>query len=214
MKIILSPNDFAKADIEQSQLYTDVITTSDFNQLQPEGTNMETVSSFLALDADASGAFLLYQDAAGTRKMVRGSGIDTLLKSYGATRAAIGKTPAYDLLQTQMTAVDLSTKTVQHVDTTIGTVSTGNAATGVVKVTTAAGQTVTGSGAVTAGPVTTIANPASGTVTTINKSTGVTTTTSGSTGQTIQSVTAAAGGTGNLAIIGLLGFLLLRGAFR
>jgi hypothetical protein len=175
---------------------------------------MDRVSNFLALDADASGAFLLYQDETGTRKMVRGADIDALLKSYGATRSAIGKTPAYDSLQTQMTAVDPSTKTVQHVDIASGTVSTGNAATGVVKVILPTGQTVTGTGAVTAGNVTTIANPANGTVTTVNKSTGATTTTNGSTGATIQTVTAAAGGAGNLAIIGLLGFLLLRGAFR
>jgi hypothetical protein len=208
---------FADPDVQRSLTLPDSsgggtsLTLPDSSQ--SKGTNMDSIT-FLALDADQLGALLIYEDKTGTRKIARGAEIDALLKSYNATRAAIGKTSAYDLLQTQTTAVDPSTKNVQHVDTKSGTVSTGNAATGVVQVTTATGQTVTGTGAVTAGAVTTIANPASGTVTTINKSTGVTTTTSGSTGQTIQSVTAAAGGSGNLVIIGLLGLLLLRGAFK
>jgi len=78
------------------------------------------------------------------------------------------------------------------------------------QVTTTGGTTTTNP---TTGTVTTT-NPATGTVTTTNTTTGTTTTTTPATGSTVQTVTAAAGGAGNIALFGLLGLLLLRGALK
>jgi len=183
-----------------------------------QGEAMQDTSNItmLALDVDSSGPILAAKYADGGYEIVaRGNGIDAWLSSHGYTRLNASQSPAYvNLLATHTAAVDTSTQTVQHTDAASGTVSTGNAATGVVRVTTSTGQTATGSGTVTAGGVTTTANPVTGTVTTTNTATGVTTTTSGSTGSTVQTVTAAAGGAGNIALFGLLGLLLLRGALK
>jgi hypothetical protein len=141
---------------------------------------------------------------------------------------------------THKTAVDTSTATVQHKDTTSGTTSTVNAATGAVTVTTPSGATVTGAGTVQAGGVITTVDTKTGTVTTQNTNTGVTTQTNAATGQTVTAVqttgTAATGGTfmlpggstvttttpitgggldaGKIALVGLVGLLLLRGAIK
>jgi len=141
---------------------------------------------------------------------------------------------------THKTAVDTSTATVQHTDTASGTRSTVNAATGAVTVTTPSGATVTGAGTVQAGGVITTVDTKTGTVTTQNTNTGVTTQTNAATGQTVTAVqttgTAATGGTfmlpggstittttpitgggldaGKIALVGLVGILLLRGAVR
>jgi hypothetical protein len=141
---------------------------------------------------------------------------------------------------THKTAVDTSTATVQHTDTASGTTSTVNAATGAVKVTTPSGAIVTGAGTVQAGGVITTVDTKTGTVTTQNTNTGVTTQTNAATGQTVTAVqttgTAATGGTfmlpggstvttttpitgggldaGKIALVGLVGLLLLRGAIK
>ena len=141
---------------------------------------------------------------------------------------------------THKTAVDTSTATVQHTDTASGTRSTVNAATGAVTVTTPSGATVTGAGTVQAGGVITTVDTKTGTVTTQNTNTGVTTQTNAATGQTVTAVqttgTAATGGTfmlpggstvttttpitgggldaGKIALVGLVGLLLLRGAIK
>ena len=141
---------------------------------------------------------------------------------------------------TQKTAVDTSTGTVKTVDTASGTTSTVNAATGQVTLTNTSGQTVTGTGSVTAGSVTTKVDTTTGVVTTQNTATGVATQTNAGTGQTVTAVqttgTAATGGTfilpgggtvtttepitgggldaGKIALVGLVGLLLLRGAIK
>jgi chemotaxis protein histidine kinase CheA len=141
---------------------------------------------------------------------------------------------------TQKTAVDTSTGTVKTVDTASGTTSTVNTSTGRVTLTNTAGQTVTGTGTVTAGGVTTKVDTTTGVVTTQNANTGVATQTNAGTGQTVTAVqttgTAATGGTfilpdgktitttepitgggldaGKIALVGLVGLLLLRGAIK
>ena len=210
---------FADADIQNAiakqAAAQRVITQQEAVKASQSGVKtMQDEIRVLGLDFDASGALLAYEDAMGQYTVIRGDTIDRFLNARGMTRANVQKTQAYVRGTTQTAAVDTSTGTVQHVDTASGTVSTGNSATGVVKVTTPTGNTVVGSGTVTAGGVTTTANPGTGTVTTTNNSTGVTTITSGSTGTTVQTVTAAAGGAGGVALIGLLGLLLLRGALK
>ena len=141
---------------------------------------------------------------------------------------------------TQKTAVNIESGTVKTVDTASGTTSTVNAATGQVTLTNTAGQTVTGTGTVTTGVVTTTVNPTTGVVTTQNTQTGVATQTNAGTGQTQTAVqvtgTPATGGTfilpdggtvtttepitgggldaGKIALVGLVGLLLLRGAIK
>jgi len=116
----------------------------------------------------------------------------------------------------QKSAVDTSTGTVQHTDTLTGTTSTANTTTGTVAVTTPTGQTVVGTGSVTAGGVTTTVNPVTNVVTTQNPATGVTIQTNAATGQTVTTAQVAATNidAGKLALIGLVGLLLLRGAIR
>jgi hypothetical protein len=141
---------------------------------------------------------------------------------------------------TQKTVVNTSTGTVKTVDTASGTTSTVNTSTGAVTITNTSGQTVTGTGSVTAGGVTTTVNPTTGVVTTQNTQTGVATQTNAGTGQTQTAVqvtgTPATGGTfilpdggtvtttepitggglsaGHIALAGLVGLLLLRGAIK
>jgi len=168
-----------------------------------------------------------------SRKLTRDSAGQTAayVKTVQAAAAAA---------DTHKTAVDTSTATVQHTDTTSGTTSTVNAATGAVKVTTPSGATVTGAGTVQAGGVITTVDTKTGTVTTQNTNTGVTTQTNAATGQTVTAVqttgTSATGGTfmlpggstvttttpitgggldaGKIALVGLVGLLLLRGAIK
>jgi hypothetical protein len=141
---------------------------------------------------------------------------------------------------TQKTAVDTTSGTVKTVDTASGTTSTVNTSTGRVTLTNTSGQTVTGTGSVTAGGVTTKVDTTTGVVTTQNTQTGVATQTNAGTGQTQTAVqvtgTAATGGTfilpdggtvtttepitgggldaGKIALVGLVGLLLLRGAIK
>jgi hypothetical protein len=72
--------------------------------------------------------------------------------------------------------------------------------------------TSTGVTTTTGTPVTVTTNQTTGTTTVTNTTTGVTATTDPSTGTT--TITAGGINTGNLALIGLLGFLFLRGAVR
>jgi hypothetical protein len=159
-----------------------------------------------------------------------------------AARVAQAAKDAAVAASTQKTAVDTTSGAVQTTDTASGTTSTVNAATGRVTLTNTSGQTVTGTGSVAAGGVITTVDTTTGTVTTQNTNTGVVTQTNAATGQTVTAVqvtgTAATGGTfilpdggtvtttapitetatgvdaGKLALIGLLGVLLLRGAIR
>ena len=73
--------------------------------------------------------------------------------------------------------------------------------------------TSTGVTATTGTPVTVTTNQTTGTTTVTNTATGVTATTTPATGTTTVGTTSGIN-TGNLALIGLLGFLLLRGAVR
>ena len=125
-----------------------------------------------------------------------------------------------------------------------GTTSTANASTGKVIVAVKTGQTVTGTGTVTAGGVTTTVDTKTGVVTTQNTQTGVATQTDAITGKTVTGTqvtggtttggtfilpdgktvtttqpitsTTTAGGldSGKIALFGLIGLLLLRGAVR
>ena len=147
---------------------------------------------------------------------------------------------AADAAATQKVAVDPATGTVQHTDTASGTTSTVDVSTGKVTITTQTGQTVTGNGSVKAGGVTTVVDTNTGVVTTQNTNTGVATQTDATTGQTKTAVqitgTPDTGGTfmmpdgktvtttqpitstglnaGKLALVGLVGLLLLRGAIK
>jgi len=157
-----------------------------------------------------------------------------------AAQQAAAAAAAQQAAATQSAKVNTTTATVQHVDTASGTTSTADAKTGVVQVTTATGQTVTGAGGATANGVTTTVNTNTGVVTTQNANTGVVTHTNATTGQTQTATqvtgTAGGGGTfmlpdgktvttdksitatgvdaGKLALVGLLGLLLLRGAIK
>jgi len=170
--------------------------------------------------------------------------IDAQLAAQKAAATAAQPAPTVKEVKaatdTHKTAVDTSTGTVQHVDTASGTTSTVNAQTGSVRLTLSDGTTATGTDSVTAGGVTTTVNPTTGVVTTQNANTGVATQTNASTGQTVTAVqttgTAATGGTfmlpggstvttttpitgggldaGKIALVGLVGLLLLRGAIK
>jgi hypothetical protein len=145
---------------------------------------------------------------------------------------------------TQTTATNTATGTVQTIDKVTGTTSTANAATGKVIVTLTDGQIAQARGTVTAGGVTTTVDPKTGVVTTQNTQTGVATQTDPKTGKTVTATqvtgTSTTGGTfvlpdgktvttnqpitstgepgeldlGKIALFGLLGLLLLRGAVR
>jgi multidrug efflux pump subunit AcrA (membrane-fusion protein) len=141
---------------------------------------------------------------------------------------------------TQKTAVDTTSGTVKTVDTASGVTSTANAQTGAVVITLPTGEKFTGVTSVTAGGVKTSVDPKTGAVTTQNTQTGVATQTNATTGQTATGVqvtgTPATGGTfmlpgggtvtttepitgggldaGKIALVGLVGLLLLRGAIK
>ena len=145
---------------------------------------------------------------------------------------------------TQTTTTNPATGTVQTIDKVTGTTSTTNAATGSVRLTLSDGTTATGTGAVTAGGVITTVDSVTGVVTTQNTQTGVVTQTDATTGKTVTATqitggpntggtlmlpdgktvtttqpitsTTTAGGldSGKIALLGLLGFLLLREAVR
>jgi len=207
---------FADPDVQRSLNKPAVVQPAVVTQTQRKAMQDTSNITLLVLDVDSTGPILVVQYADGTIDFAaKGAEIDPWLNSRGYTRSSAGQTAAYaDLLATQKAAVNTSTTTVQHVDTVTGTVSTGNTTTGVVTVTTPTGQTATGTGTVTAGGVTTTANSVTGTVTTKNPATGVVTQTDPTTGSTTQTVISAAGGTGNIALFGLLGLLLLRGALK
>jgi len=151
------------------------------------------------------------------------------------TAAAVAAT------NTQTTATNTATGTVQTTDKVTGTTSTADVILNKVIVSTVTGQVVSGTGTVTAGGVTTSVDQKTGVVTTQNTQTGVATQTDASTGKTVTATqvtgTAATGGTfimpdgktvttdksitstggldtGKIALFGLLGFLLLRGAVK
>ena len=142
---------------------------------------------------------------------------------------------------TQKAATDTATTTVQHTDSTSGTTSTANASTGKVIVKVATGETITGTGSVNAGGVITTVDPVTGVVTTQNTQTGVVTQTDAATGKTVTATQITGGpntgGTfmfpdgktvtvtkpitstievdsGKIALYGLIGLLLLRGAVK
>ena len=155
---------------------------------------------------------------------------------------AARKAAAAAAATTQTTKVDTTTGTVQTTDKVNGTTSTVNAVTGSVSLTLSDGTTATGTNSVVAGDVITTVDTKTGTVTTQNIATGVVTQTDAATGKTVTGLqitgNAGTGGTfmmpdgktvtttqpitqtetgvdtGKLALIGLLGVLLLRGAIR
>jgi hypothetical protein len=88
-----------------------------------------------------------------------------------------------------VTSTTPATGTVTTTSPTTGATTTANVITGAVTVTTGSGQTVSGTGSVTAGNTSTTVNQAAGTVTTTNTTTGATTVTNVATGQ-IQTGTA------------------------
>jgi len=198
----------------------------------------------LALDADGSGVLLFVKYADGTDAVVaRGAAaIDAWFKANGYTSNNAQKSSAYNkaIATTQTTATDTSSGVVQTKDTSSGTTTTANGSTGVITQTTATGQTVTGTGTLKVDGVITTVDQNTGTVTTENTRTGVVTQTDSSTGKTVTAVQVSGGsntgGTfmfpdtgktvttttpitggsdaGKLALVGLLGLLLLRGAVR
>jgi hypothetical protein len=89
-----------------------------------------------------------------------------------------------------VTTTNPTTGTVTTTSPTTGATTTANVVTGAVTVTTPAGQTVSGTGSVTAGNTSTTVNQSTGTVTTTNTTTGATTVTNAATGQS-QTGTAA-----------------------
>jgi hypothetical protein len=168
--------------------------------------------------------------------------IDAWFKANGVDQGRASKTAAYvkAVSTTQTAAVDTSTGTVQHTDTASGTTTTANTQTGTITKTTATGQTVTGTGKLAVGGVITTVDQNTGVVTTENTRTGVVTQTDSTTGKTVTAVqivgdsnssgtfmipdtgktvtttTPITGGTdaGKIALVGLLGLLLLRGAIK
>jgi len=82
-----------------------------------------------------------------------------------------------------VTTTTPATGTVTTTNPATGTTTTANVVTGAVTVTTGSGQTVSGTGAVTAGNTSTTVNQAARTVTTTNTTTGATTVTNAATGQ-------------------------------
>lgn len=157
------------------------------------------------------------------------------IASDNAAKAAASAAAA-----TQTTAVNKSTGTVQTKDTSSGVTTTANGSTGQITQKTATGQIVTGAGSVSANGVITTVDQNTGIVTTQNTRTGVVTQTDSTTGKTVTAVQilpdSSGGGTfmipdtgkvvttkipimggsdaGKLALVGLLGLLLLRGAVR
>jgi hypothetical protein len=145
-----------------------------------------------------------------------------------------------DLANSQKTAINTSTGTVKTADSSSGVTTTASGSTGVITQTNAAGRTVTGTGSLSANGVITTVDQNTGIVTTQNTRTGVVTQTDSTTGKTVTAVQilpdSSGSGTfmipdtgktvttkmpimggsdaGKLALVGLLGLLLLRGAVR
>lgn len=200
--------------------------------------------TLLALDSDTNGVYLFGKYADGSDAVLaRGAAaIDAWFKANGLDQGSASKTAAYvkAVSATQTAAVDTSSGIVQHTDTASGTTTTTNTKTGTIVVTDAAGGVASGTGRFIAGGVITTVDQNTGTVTTQNTQTGVVTQTSSTNGQTVTAVqvsggsntggtfmvpdsgktvtttTPITGGTdaGKLALVGLLGLLLLRGAVR
>jgi len=200
--------------------------------------------TILALDADANGVYLgaKYSDGSDAVLARGAAAIDAWFKANGYTSNNAQKSSAYNkaIATTQTTATDTSSGVVQTKDTSSGTTTTANGSTGVITQTNATGQTVTGTGRIVLDGVVTTVDQITGTVTTENTRTGVVTQTDSSTGKTVTAVQVSGGsntgGTfmfpdtgktvttttpitggsdaGKLALIGLLGVLLLRGAVR
>jgi len=200
-------------------------------------TNTSTVGYDLAVSLlKAAGKYtagMTEQQMATALTALEGNPVFVMTPAATATAIAATKT--------QTTATNTATGTVQTTDKVSGTTSTVNAATGAVTVTTATGQTASGTGTVAAGGVITTVDPKAGVVTTQNTQTGVVTQTDAATGKTVTAtqITGSAGGggtfmlpdqktvstataitstggldSGKIALFGLIGLLLLRGAVR
>jgi hypothetical protein len=200
-------------------------------------TNTSTVGYDLAVSLlKAAGKYtagMTEQQMATALTALEGNPVFVMTPSATATAIAATKT--------QTTATNTATGTVQTTDKVSGTTSTVNAATGAVTVTTATGQTASGTGTVAAGGVITTVDPKAGVVTTQNTQTGVVTQTDAATGKTVTAtqITGSAGGggtfmlpdqktvstttaitstggldSGKIALFGLIGLLLLRGAVK
>jgi flagellar biosynthesis GTPase FlhF len=198
----------------------------------------------LALDADANGVYLgaKYSDGSDAVLARGAAAIDAWFKANGLDAGSAQKSAAYVKASatTQTTATDTSSGIVQTKDTSSGTTTTANGSTGVITKTTATGQTVTGTGKLAVDGIITTVDQTTGTVTTENTRTGVVTQTDSSTGKTVTAVQVSGGSNtggvfmipdtgktvttttpitggsdaGKLALLGLLGVLLLRGAVR
>ena len=203
-------------------------------------TNTSTVGYDLAVSLlKAAGKYtagMTEQQMATALTALEGNPVFVMTPAATATAIAATKT--------QTTATNTATGTVQTTDKVSGTTSTVNAATGAVTVTTSTGQTASGTGTVAAGGVITTVDPKAGVVTTQNTQTGVVTQTDAATGKTVTAtqITGSAGGggtfmlpdqktvstttaitstaapggldSGKIALFGLIGLLLLRGAVR
>lgn len=200
-------------------------------------TNTSTVGYDLAVSLlKAAGKYtagMTEQQMATALTALEGNPVFVMTPAATATAIAATKT--------QTTATNTATGTVQTTDKVSGTTSTVNAATGAVTVTTSTGQTASGTGTVAAGGVITTVDPKAGVVTTQNTQTGVVTQTDAATGKTVTATqitgTSGGGGTfmfpdqktvstataitstggldsGKIALFGLIGLLLLRGAVR
>ena len=168
---------------------------------------LKKYSDKVRFDLAQTAAAVRYQDAWDIANPEKKAQINAFINARNQAQIAA---------TTQKAVVDPSSGTVLHTDTATGTTSTADTKTGTVAVTTPTGQTVTGTGSVTAGGVTTTVNPVTKVVTTQNPNTGVTTQTNGTTGQTVTTAQVAATSVdaGKLALIGLVGLLLLRGAIK
>jgi macrodomain Ter protein organizer (MatP/YcbG family) len=111
-----------------------------------------------------------------------GQTVDQAIAAAAAAAAAKTVTTTNNTAGT-VTTTNPATGTVTTTNPTTGTTTTANVVTGAVTVTTGSGQTVSGTGAVTAGNTSTTVNQAAGTVTTTNTTTGATTVTNAATGQ-------------------------------
>jgi hypothetical protein len=169
---------------------------------------------------------------------------EALMKSRTPVATTATTTAVTKATTTQTGTTNTTTGTVTHTDTKAGTTSTVNPSTGAVTVTTKAGQTTTGTGSVSTANVITTVDANTGVVTTQNTKTGVVTQTDAATGKTVTAVQTSGGpntggtfmfpdgktvtttqpitattsttqlDTGKVALYGLLGLLLLRGAVK
>ena len=197
----------------------------------------------LDADANGVYLFGKYSDGSDAVLARGAAAIDAWFKANGVDQGSAGKTAAYvkAVSGTQTAAVDTTSNTVQHTDTASGTTTTANAKTGAITVTTASGDVASGTGRIIAGGIITTIDQNTGTVTTQNTQTGVVTQTDSTTGKTVTAVQVGGGSStggdfmipdtgkvvtttapitgggtdaGKLALVGLLGLLLLRGAIK